>query len=235
MLTLLSHAKEVFRVDCRVSASVRRSKKLPFFPTITKPFATWRRALPLSGHLPSSCQCSLGQKRRQGPKTRVLRQPSTLWCRGKVSTHEKLTFALVTVTQKLKPYFQAHTVIILTDKPLRQAMSNPKTADRLALWAIELSEFDIQYRALQSKDRLTLISQQSSLTGKIRGQRNAFNGAYIQTGRPTGRLTKQVLCSFLLKERRLNVWSTSTSPSPIVKQNMKLWWQDSISPTRQWP
>ena len=49
-------------------------------------------------------------------------------------------------------------VIILIDKPLRQAMSNPKTADRLALWAIKLSEFDIQYRALQSKDRLMLIS-----------------------------------------------------------------------------
>ena len=31
---------------------------------------------------------------------------------------EKLTFALVTVAQKLKPYFQTYTVIILTDKSL---------------------------------------------------------------------------------------------------------------------
>ena len=31
---------------------------------------------------------------------------------------EKLVFALVMVTRKLKPYFQTHTVIILTDKPL---------------------------------------------------------------------------------------------------------------------
>ena len=59
---------------------------------------------------------------------------------------EKLSFALVTATRKLKPYFQAHTVIVLTDRPLRRAMSNPDTAGRLALWAIELSEFDIQYR-----------------------------------------------------------------------------------------
>ena len=35
---------------------------------------------------------------------------------------------------------------VLTDKPLRRAMSNPEAAGRLALWAIELSEFDIQYR-----------------------------------------------------------------------------------------
>ena len=37
-------------------------------------------------------------------------------------------------------------MIVLTDKPLRQAMSNPEVVGRLVLWAIELSEFDIQYR-----------------------------------------------------------------------------------------
>ena len=32
---------------------------------------------------------------------------------------EKLAFALVTTARKLKPYFQAHTVVVLTDRPLR--------------------------------------------------------------------------------------------------------------------
>ena len=59
---------------------------------------------------------------------------------------EKLSFALVTAARKLKLYFQAHTIVVLTDKPLRRAMSNPEAAGRLALWAIELSEFNIQYR-----------------------------------------------------------------------------------------
>ena len=59
---------------------------------------------------------------------------------------EKLAFALVIATRKLKPYFQAHTIIVLTDKPLRRAMSSPKAAGWMALWAIELSEFNIQYR-----------------------------------------------------------------------------------------
>ena len=58
---------------------------------------------------------------------------------------EKLAFALVTAGRKLKPYFQAHTVVILTDKPLRRAMSNLEAAGRMALWKIELSEFDVQY------------------------------------------------------------------------------------------
>ena len=59
---------------------------------------------------------------------------------------EKLAFALVTIAQKLKPYFQAHTMVILTDKPLRKAMSSPEVVGRMALWVVELSEFDIQYQ-----------------------------------------------------------------------------------------
>ena len=61
------------------------------------------------------------------------------------SPMEKLAFTLVTAARKLKPYFQAYTMIVLTDKPLRRVISNPEAAGRLVLWAIELSEFDIQY------------------------------------------------------------------------------------------
>ena len=59
---------------------------------------------------------------------------------------EKLAFTLVIAARRLKPYFQAHTIIVLTNKPLRKAMNSPEAVGRMALWAIELSEFDIQYR-----------------------------------------------------------------------------------------
>ena len=59
---------------------------------------------------------------------------------------EKLAFALITAARKLKPYFQAHIIVVLTDQPLKRAMSSPEAAGRMALWAIELSEFDVQYR-----------------------------------------------------------------------------------------
>ena len=59
---------------------------------------------------------------------------------------EKLAFALVTVARKLKLYFQAHTIIVLMNKPLRKAMSSLEATGWMALWAVELSEFDIQYR-----------------------------------------------------------------------------------------
>ena len=57
-----------------------------------------------------------------------------------------MAFALITAAWKLKPYFQAHTIVVLTDQPLKKAMSSPDAAGRMALWAIELSEFDVQYR-----------------------------------------------------------------------------------------
>ena len=56
-----------------------------------------------------------------------------------------MAFALVTAAWKLKPYFQTHTIIVLMDQPLKRAMSSPKAAGRMALWAIKLSEFDVQY------------------------------------------------------------------------------------------
>ena len=63
---------------------------------------------------------------------------------------EKLAFALVTATRKLKLYFQAHTIIVFTDQPLKRAIRSPEAAGQMALWAIELREFDIQYCPLTS-------------------------------------------------------------------------------------
>ena len=59
---------------------------------------------------------------------------------------EKLILALVTTTRKLRPYFQAHTIEILTEYPMKQVLHKPETSGRLMKWAIELSEFDIRYK-----------------------------------------------------------------------------------------
>ena len=59
---------------------------------------------------------------------------------------EKLILALVTAARKLRPYFQAHTIEVPTEYPMKQVLHKPETSDRLMKWAIELSEFDIRYR-----------------------------------------------------------------------------------------
>ena len=82
---------------------------------------------------------------------------------------EKLAFALVTAARKLKPYFQAHTIIVLTDQLLKRAMSSPEAAGRIVLWAIELSEFDIQYRprtVIKGQVVADFIAEYTQLEGK---------------------------------------------------------------------
>jgi hypothetical protein len=63
---------------------------------------------------------------------------------------EKLALALVIAARKLRPYFQSHKIVILTNHPLRKVMNKPDAAGRLIQWAVELSEFDIKYRPRQA-------------------------------------------------------------------------------------
>ncbi|XP_018458091.2 uncharacterized protein LOC108828938 [Raphanus sativus] len=59
---------------------------------------------------------------------------------------EKLAYAVVTSARKLRPYFQSHTIVILTTFPIRTILHSPSQSGRLAKWAVELSEYDIDYR-----------------------------------------------------------------------------------------
>uniref|UniRef100_A0A2N9FLD8 Uncharacterized protein n=1 Tax=Fagus sylvatica TaxID=28930 RepID=A0A2N9FLD8_FAGSY len=45
-----------------------------------------------------------------------------------------------------RPYFQAHSIIVMTDYPIRKAMNKPDAAGRLVQWSIEMGEFDIDYQ-----------------------------------------------------------------------------------------
>ena len=65
---------------------------------------------------------------------------------GRYPLMEKLAFALITASRKLRHYFQAHAIIVMTDHPLKKAMNKLEAAGRLIQWAIELSEFDIRYQ-----------------------------------------------------------------------------------------
>ena len=59
---------------------------------------------------------------------------------------EKLILALVTAARKLCPYFQAHTIEISTEYPIKQVLHKPETYGRSMKWAIELSELYIRYK-----------------------------------------------------------------------------------------
>ncbi|GFZ14654.1 hypothetical protein Acr_24g0008440 [Actinidia rufa] len=59
---------------------------------------------------------------------------------------EKFAYALMIAARKLRHYFQAHPIIVLTDQPLKHILQQPDTSGRLLKWSIELSEFHIEYK-----------------------------------------------------------------------------------------
>ena len=65
---------------------------------------------------------------------------------GRYPLIEKLAFTLITASRKLRHYFQAHVINVMTDHPLKKAMNKLEAAGQLIQWAVELSEFDIRYQ-----------------------------------------------------------------------------------------
>nr|GEU73934.1 reverse transcriptase domain-containing protein [Tanacetum cinerariifolium] len=72
---------------------------------------------------------------------RALRDPELHY-----TSMEKLVLALVHAIKRLKRYFQAHSIIVITDQPIQQILPRPEVAERLQKWSIKLEEFAIHYR-----------------------------------------------------------------------------------------
>ena len=70
---------------------------------------------------------------------------------------EQAALALRIAAKKLRPYFLAHPIVVLTDLPLRSTIHKPNLSGRMARWAIELSEYDIQYKPRLSKKGQVLV------------------------------------------------------------------------------
>ena len=58
---------------------------------------------------------------------------------------EKAILAVVHATRKLPYYFQAHTVVVLTQLPLKSVLRSADYTGRIAKWGMILGAFDIKY------------------------------------------------------------------------------------------
>ena len=82
---------------------------------------------------------------------------------------EKITFALIVASRKLRQYFQANPILVMTDQPIRKLMNRPEVAGRIIQWEIELSQFDIEYflRTAIKAQALQISSPSSHFQTKI--------------------------------------------------------------------
>ena len=59
---------------------------------------------------------------------------------------EQTALALRTVAQKLRPYFQAYPITVLTNQPLRNVLHKSDIMGRMLRWTIKLNEYGIDYQ-----------------------------------------------------------------------------------------
>ena len=103
---------------------------------------------------------------------------------------EKVAFALIIAARKLKPYFQAHSVHVRTNAPLKKAMTNFDSSGRLLSWAVELSEFDISFHPLTAQKSQILADFIADCSGQPEEGTNVWtlhvDGASSKNGSGAG-------------------------------------------------
>jgi len=66
---------------------------------------------------------------------------------------EKFAYALVMAGRKLRPYFEAYKILVLTDQPLKNVLQRLDASGWLLKWAVKLSCYDLVFeprRAIKS-------------------------------------------------------------------------------------
>ena len=101
-----------------MSVSIRRTESISFFLPLLRPSKLGEELFLYLAVSPAAISTALVREEDKVRKpvyyiSRALRDAEERY-----PPLEKLAFTLVTATRKLKPYFKAHIVIVLTDKPL---------------------------------------------------------------------------------------------------------------------
>jgi len=58
---------------------------------------------------------------------------------------EKIAYAVLISSRKLKHYFQAHEITVPSSQPLGDILANKEVSGRIGKWATELSQYELNY------------------------------------------------------------------------------------------
>jgi hypothetical protein len=57
----------------------------------------------------------------------------------------KLLYAILIASRKLRHYFKAHKISVVSSYPLRAVLHNPNAIGNIAKWVVELVEFELDF------------------------------------------------------------------------------------------
>src|SRR4051812_25941348 len=147
--------------------------------------------------------------------------------RSRYSGVQKLLFGLLMASRKLRHYFQAHEITVVTRFPLKRILQNPEATGRIVEWALELSSFGLKFEStstIQSRALAEFIAEwtptpneeipETSIPGKEASKEwlMYFDGAFSLQGAgagvllvaPTGEQLKYIVQMHFPKEQATN-------------------------------
>ena len=169
MFTILPRFEKIIWVDGRVPEGIRGLEEIPRSPPLISPSRPGEELYLYIAVSQAAVSAALVREEGGSQQPVYFIRRAFRGAEERYPRMENLAFTLVMAAWKLKPYFQTHTIIVLTDQPLKRAMSSLEAAGRMALWVIELSKFDIQYRlrtAIKGKIVVDFITEYTQSEGK---------------------------------------------------------------------
>jgi hypothetical protein len=86
------------------------------------------------------------------------------------SKMEKICYAVIVSARKLRHYFEAHTIKVLTNQPLNIIFGNRDSSRRMSKWAMELSEHVVDFKkcsAIKSQILADFVAEWTELGSAI--------------------------------------------------------------------
>jgi hypothetical protein len=67
---------------------------------------------------------------------------------------QKLLYTVLMMTRKVKHYFLAHTILVVSDRPLARILQKKDATWQIAQWPVKIGQYDVEFiprRAIKSQ------------------------------------------------------------------------------------